>query len=90
VTTTSPDFFTYLVRCADDTLYCGITTDITRRIHEHNHHKKGAAYTKARRPVFLVYAQKFPDRSLAQQEEARIKKLSKKEKEVLVHMYQKV
>lgn len=48
-------WFTYILKCADGTLYTGKTNDIRRRIHEHNHTKKGAKYTKSRRPVRLVY-----------------------------------
>jgi len=77
-------WFVYLVRCADGTLYCGVTIDPKRRLYEHNTSKLGAAYTKARRPVRLVYLEKFPDRSLAQKREAFIKTLPKTEKEKLL------
>jgi len=76
-------YFVYIVRCNDDTLYTGITTDVIRRIDEHNGDKKGAKYTKMRQPVKLVYSAKFSDRSSASKEEIRIKKLSKKQKELL-------
>lgn len=74
----------YILRCADDTLYIGITNDLERRLDEHNHSKLGAKYTRARRPVSLIYAKSFPNRSEASKEEARIKKLSRKEKLELV------
>ena len=74
----------YYVRCSDNSLYTGITTDINRRIHEHNETKKGAKYTKSRRPVSLVYSALIGDRSSAQKEEYRIKKLSKIKKQELV------
>lgn len=80
----SLSWYVYLVRCADSTLYCGVTTDPKRRLKEHNTSKLGAAYTKARRPVQLVYLEKIPDRSLAQKREAFIKALPKTEKEKLV------
>jgi len=68
------------VRCSDGTLYTGITTDVTRRLHEHNATKKGAKYTRGRRPVELVYWIDFNDRSTASKAESRFKKLSRKEK----------
>ena len=77
-------YYVYIVRCNDNSLYTGITTDINRRIHEHNETKKGAKYTKSRRPVSLVYSALIGDRSSAQKEEYRIKKLSKIKKQELV------
>jgi len=73
-------YFIYLLQCSDDTLYTGITTDLDRRIKEHNDSKLGAKYTKIRRPVKLVYSKEFTDRSEASKEEARIKKLSRQQK----------
>ena len=64
----------------DETLYTGVTTDIRRRVQEHNTSKRGSKYTRARRPVILVYSKKYKTRALAQAEEARIKKLSRLEK----------
>lgn len=63
-----------MVKCADDTLYTGIATDLARRIEEHNSSLKGAKYTRARRPVHLVYSEAFPDRSIASKREYEIKK----------------
>ena len=77
-------YYVYIVRCNDNSLYTGITTDINRRIREHNETKKGAKYTKSRRPVSLVYSALIGDRSSAQKEEYRIKKLSKIKKQKLV------
>ena len=77
-------YFLYILKCADSTLYTGITTDIDRRIAEHNGSKLGARYTKARRPVELVYTKKFRDRSTASKEESRVKKLSRLEKQRLI------
>ena len=77
-------YYVYIVRCSDNSLYTGITTDINRRIHEHNETTKGAKYTKSRRPVSLVYSALIGDRSSAQKEEYRIKKLSKIKKQELV------
>ncbi|MBI5413881.1 GIY-YIG nuclease family protein [Candidatus Peregrinibacteria bacterium] len=70
----------YILKCADKTLYTGITTDLDRRIKEHNISKLGAKYTSARRPVKLVYSKKFADRSEAQKEEIKIKSLSRAKK----------
>ena len=74
----------YILRCADNTLYTGITTDLLRRLSEHNHDSKWAKYTKARRPVSLVWSQEYPDRSSASSEEYRIKKLTKQQKEIMI------
>lgn len=78
-------YYTYILKCSDKTLYTGITTDLKRRVVEHNTSKIGAKYTKARRPVKLVYSKKFKDRSEAAKEEARIKSLTRKEKEILIN-----
>ncbi|MFA6184798.1 MAG: GIY-YIG nuclease family protein [Candidatus Shapirobacteria bacterium] len=73
-------YFLYILQCADQTLYTGITTNLDRRVKEHNNSKLGAKYTKVRRPVKLVYSQQFTDRSEASKEESRIKKLSRQQK----------
>lgn len=78
-------YFVYILKCADKTFYTGITTDLVRRVDEHNSSDKlGAKYTRARRPVKLVYSKKFATRSEATKEEIRIKRLSRGEKEKLV------
>jgi putative endonuclease len=77
-------YFVYIVRCADNTFYTGITTDINRRIDEHNGKDKGAKYTRMRQPIKLMYATEFPDRSTASKEECRIKKMTHKQKEILI------
>ena len=77
-------WYVYMLRCADNTLYTGITTDVKRRVEEHNFdNKKGAKYTKARRPVHLAYRKPCADRSAAASAEAALRKLSKLEKELL-------
>ena len=73
-------YYLYILKCVDKTLYTGITVDLERRIKEHNFAKLGAKYTRARRPVKLVYFKKFLNRSAASREESRIKSLSRKEK----------
>ncbi len=77
----------YILECADETLYTGITVDLDRRVNEHNTSKVGAKYTKARRPVKLVYAKRFKNRSSASKEESVIKKLSRNEKIKLINLY---
>ncbi len=77
-------YYVYLVKCADNTLYTGVATDVQRRIEEHNTSDKGAKYTKARRPVELLYSQECEDRSAAQKEEWRIKKLTRSQKLQLI------
>ena len=67
-------YYVYIVKCADDTLYTGIATKLERRIEEHNSSNKGAKYTRARRPVRLVYQEEYPDRSSASKREYEIKK----------------
>ena len=79
----SKTWYVYMTRCADGTLYTGITTDVKRRIDEHNTSKKGSACVRGRRPVNLAYTESLPDRSSALKREAHIKALPKKEKEVL-------
>lgn len=73
-------YFVYILECSDKTFYTGITTNLDRRIKEHNSSKLGAKYTKVRRPVKLVYSKEFINRSEASKEESRIKKLSRTEK----------
>ncbi len=74
-------YSTYILRCADDTLYTGITTDLDRRIIEHNSGgKKWAKYTRVRRPVVLLYSENFENRSEASKREYAIKKMTREEK----------
>ncbi|MGN0313749.1 MAG: GIY-YIG nuclease family protein [Fusicatenibacter sp.] len=73
------DNFTYIVECRDGTLYTGWTKDLERRITAHNL-GKGAKYTKSRRPVKLVYFEKFSCREEAMRREWEIKQLTRKEK----------
>ena len=73
-------WWVYLVECRDASLYTGITTDVERRVAEHNSEKKGARYTRARQPVELKYQEAWPDRAQASQREYEIKKLTKQQK----------
>ena len=70
------NWFCYLLRCADDTLYCGITNDLDKRLAAHN---AGTAskYTRARVPVELVFAEPCADRSAASKREMEIKKMTR-------------
>lgn len=73
----------YLLECADGTFYIGSTTDLERRLKEHNS-PKGAKYTKTRQPVIVRYQEDAPDRSRAQAREAALKKLTRAQKEALI------
>lgn len=66
-------WFVYLLSCADGSLYCGVTTDLDRRLAEHNA-GTGARYTRARRPVTLAGSAPCPDRSAAQRAEAAVRR----------------
>ena len=73
--------YIYLVRCSDDSLYCGWTTDLKRRIDAHNGQIPGGAkYTRGRRPVTLVYAESFHQKQEAQRREYAIKRMTKTKK----------
>ncbi len=87
---THSKWLVYLLRCADNSLYAGITTDIERRIYEHNHcNSKGAKYTRVRRPVTLAYQEAAEDRKTASQREYQLKQLTKHQKEQLVVKFKK-
>ena len=75
-----------MLKCSDDTLYTGITTDIQRRLEEHNSSPKGAKYTRVRRPVELVYTQELEDRSSACKREYEIKQFKREEKLRLINV----
>ncbi len=77
-------YYVYILACADGTLYTGITTDVARRVVEHNTSPLGAKYTRGRRPVRQVYTIVCVDRAGALKEELRIKKLSRREKLFLI------
>ncbi|MCX6825401.1 MAG: GIY-YIG nuclease family protein [candidate division SR1 bacterium] len=76
--------FVYIIRCNDATLYTGITNDLKKRVHDHNHSKVGAKYTKARRPVALVWYKKVKNRVIAAKLEFKTKRIGKAKKEELV------
>lgn len=80
------DWFVYIVECADNSLYTGITTDLERRIDEHNEigTSLGAKYTSHRQPVTLVYHEQLESRSEASKREIAIKRLKRHEKLTLI------
>ena len=80
----SKNWKVYIVECADGTYYTGITTDVERRILEHNFSFKSAKYTRSRRPVQLVYEETFNNRSNASKREYAIKRLKRKDKLLLI------
>ncbi|WP_089815523.1 GIY-YIG nuclease family protein [Halomicrobium zhouii] len=79
----SDDHFVYVLRCADESLYTGYTTDVERRVDEHDC-GEGAKYTRGRTPVELVHVEAFGSRSAAMRREWEVKQLSRAEKEALV------
>lgn len=78
-------WFVYIVKCSDGSLYTGITTEVERRINEHNTSNKGAKYTRSKRPVHLVYTEEQENRSTASKRESSIKKLARKDKLLLIN-----
>lgn len=83
MTKTPKSWHVYIVRCADKSLYTGVTTDVSRRVAEHNS-GQGAKYTRSRTPVELVWSHPYKNRSEAQISECAIKKKSRKQKERLI------
>lgn len=85
--TVTKKHFVYILKCADDSLYTGYAIDVERRVLEHNGEgdKGGAKYTRARRPVCLVYKECFKTRSEAMKRESAIKSLNKSKKLELIN-----
>lgn len=81
---TEQPWYLYLLLCADDSLYTGVTRDLKRRLHEHNHTRRGARYTRHRRPVQLVYFEGAPSRSAACRREYAIKQLTPQQKRAMI------
>ena len=77
-------WFVYILKCSDNTFYTGVTTDLERRLLEHNTSIKSAKYTRMRRPVILIYSKNVNTKSEACIEEYRIKQLTRKQKEELI------
>ena len=78
---------TYILKCNDNSLYTGWTNDITHRLKMHNE-GKGAKYTRGRGPVELAYLEEFETKQEAMSREAKIKRLTRKEKLLLIETYQ--
>jgi len=78
-------WFVYLLRCADDSLYCGVTTNLTKRLRQHNGELVGGAkYTKVRQPCVLAYSESSVDRRSATKREYEIKQLTRAQKLKLI------
>jgi putative endonuclease len=78
-------WFLYILRCGDDSLYCGVTLDVERRLREHvEGGARGAKYLRGRGPLQLVYSRRFASRSAALRAEAEFKKLPRRMKESLI------
>ena len=77
------NWYVYLLKCSDDSFYCGITNNLKERLDEHNA-GKGAKYTKTRLPVESVYSEELPDKSSACKREIEIKGWRKEKKEALI------
>lgn len=73
-------YFVYIVQCSDKSLYTGCTNNLEKRLAEHNNSKRGARYTKIRRPVKPVYNESFDNLLAARRREAQIKSWSRKKK----------
>lgn len=78
--------YTYIVECVDGTLYTGWTTNVQKRVKAHNEEKSGAKYTKAKRPVKLVYYEGYETKEEAMRREYAIKQLTRKQKLELIHL----
>lgn len=79
-------FYVYILKCADDSYYVGITNDIERRVLEHNEGTSQTSYTFNRRPVQLVFFETYNDFQVAEMWEKRLKGWSRKKKEALIDM----
>ncbi len=81
-------YFFYILRCSDDSLYCGMTTNLAKRLKEHNSNgPRGAKYLRAKKPVLLVYSEQYLDIKSALRREIEVKKWSKREKEILIKTF---
>ena len=80
-------YYVYILTCADRTLYIGITTDVEKRVKEHNRGVEGAKYTRSRLPVMLSYVREVGERPEALREEYKLKQLSRAQKLELIKAY---
>ena len=78
-------YYFYILRCSDNSLYCGMTSNLDKRLKEHNSKtSKGAKYLRAKKPVSLVYSETYPDIKTAINRELHVKKWTKVKKEALI------
>ena len=77
-------YYVYIIECSDNTYYCGYTNKLDSRIKKHNYSKTGSKYARSRRPVKLVYSEKLQSKTQAMKREIEIKKLTRREKEMLI------
>ena len=77
------NWYLYILRCKDDTLYTGITTDVEKRLEQHRS-GKGAKYTRGRAPLELVYQESCTDHSAALKREREVKALPREDKRILI------
>ncbi|MES2007079.1 MAG: GIY-YIG nuclease family protein [Patescibacteria group bacterium] len=80
-------YYLYILTCSDRTLYTGITTDVDKRVDEHNRGIVGAKYTRSRLPVFLSYVREVGEKTEALREEYKMKQLSREQKLALIKEY---
>ena len=86
-TSNQNNWLIYILKCKDDSLYCGITNNLAKRLKQHKGEVKGGAkYTRSHWPCKLVYKEKSASRSEALQRESVIKKMSKDEKQILIYL----
>ena len=83
-------YFVYLLRCTDNSLYCGQTNDLERRVKQHNSIDSKSKYTRSRRPVRLVYFEKYKTINETLKREIEIKKMTKIKKEMLIKKLHKL
>ena len=83
-------YYVYILKCADKTLYTGICIDLKKRLGEHNSATLGAKYTRTRRPVKLVFSQKFRTRATALRKEYQIKQLPRGKKLAIIKKQSKI
>ncbi|WP_455258853.1 GIY-YIG nuclease family protein [Peptoniphilus asaccharolyticus] len=83
---TNKKYYVYLLKCNDNSLYCGYTVDLQNRVSAHNN-KTGAKYTRSRTPVELVYYETFSNKSDALKRECSIKKLTRDKKLLLIENF---
>ena len=79
------EWYLYVLLCADGSYYCGVTTDLERRLYEHNQTAKGAKYTRSRRPSSYIHTKVYRTRRDALQAEYSFKRLTRKQKEEFIN-----